>query len=243
MSLQTIKRLSPNHDVRRLPIDMIVLHYTGMQDAEAALQRLCDPAAKVSAHYLIDEEGRVYSLVDETARAWHAGVASWHGETDINSCSIGIELANPGHEFGYRPFPESQMARLEDVCRVVMVRHDISAARVLGHSDVAPGRKMDPGELFDWSRLAAKGLALWPDPGPARDVTRQAGDAGDEIAALQVGLAAVGYGIAADGIYGEETEAVVRAFQRRFRPRLVDGRCDPETMAMLDGLLALFVDL
>lgn len=241
--MKTIQRPSPNHDGRDRAVDMIVLHYTGMRDRDAALNRLCDPDAKVSAHYLIDEDGALYALVDERRRAWHAGVACWHGETDINGCSIGIELVNPGHEFGYRAFPEAQMNTLEDLCRDVMERYDISAARVLGHSDVAPLRKADPGELFDWQRLAAQGLALWPDPGTVDDLSLEQGASGDDVAALQVALAAVGYRLNADGDYGDETRAVVTAFQRRFRPSQVDGRADPETMAMLDGLLALFVDL
>ena len=169
---------------------------------------MCDPDAKVSAHYLIDEDGRLYGLVDEDRRAWHAGVASWHGETDINGCSIGIELVNPGHEFGYRAFPEPQMHTLEQLCRDVMERHDISAARVLGHADVAPGRKQDPGELFDWPRLAKQGLAVWPDPHPVGSDTLREGDANDDVLALQADLGAVGYGIVADGRYGPATAAV-----------------------------------
>jgi len=237
------KRSSPNHDVRRGAVDMIVLHYTGMEDCVSALDRLCDPAAKVSAHYLIDEDGVLYVLVDEDRRAWHAGVASWHGETDINGCSIGIELVNPGHEFGYRAFPEPQMHTLEQLCRDVMERHDISAARVLGHADVAPGRKQDPGELFDWPRLAKQNLAVWPDPYPVGSNTLREGDANDDVLALQADLGAVGYGIVADGRYGPATAAVITAFQRHYRPALVDGVADPDTRAMLAGLVALFVDL
>jgi N-acetylmuramoyl-L-alanine amidase len=236
-------RPSPNHDVRNGAIDMIVLHYTGMDDCASALDRLCDAAAKVSAHYLIDEDGTLYALVDEARRAWHAGVASWHGETDINGCSIGIELVNPGHEFGYRAFPDVQMKTLEQLCADVMARHDISAARVLGHADVAPARKQDPGELFDWPRLAVLGLAVLPDPQPVNSVTLKDGDASDEVLALQGELGAIGYGIVGDGRYGVSTAAVVTAFQRHYRPATVDGVADPETRAMLAGLAALFVDV
>lgn len=238
-----IKRPSPNHDTRDRAVDMIVLHYTGMQDCESALRRLCDPEAKVSAHYLIDEDGTLYALVDEARRAWHAGVACWHGEADINGCSIGIELVNPGHEFGYRAFPEPQMATLETLCADTLGRYDISAARVLGHSDVAPLRKSDPGELFDWQRLAAQGLALWPD-GVVADVVPPAtpGEEGDTVAAVQVGLAAMGYEIVADGRYGEETVAVVSAFQRRFRSWQVDGVADSETVGRVAAYLAMVED-
>ena len=151
---------SPNHDDRGgAAIDMLVLHYTGMKTAEAALERLCDPAAKVSAHYTIDEDGTVYAHVPEARRAWHAGVSFWAGATDINSRSIGIELVNPGHEFGYRDFPDAQIAALITLCHGILLRHPIPSARVLGHSDVAPARKEDPGELFPWERLAAPASA------------------------------------------------------------------------------------
>jgi len=242
--IDAIARPSPNFDARDCAVDMIVLHYTGMTDCESALHRLCDPAAKVSAHYLIDEDGTLYALVDEAQRAWHAGVASWHGETDINGCAVGIELVNPGHEFGYRAFPEAQMQTLEVLCRDVMERHDVSAARVVGHADVAPARKTDPGELFDWERLAASGLALSVDGVLAEVLSPVApGDEGDEVAALQASLAAVGYGLVADGHYGEETAAVVRAFQRRFRQAAVDGIADAETAGRLAAYLALIDDV
>ena len=243
MSVPAIQRPSPNHDARNGAVDMIVLHYTGMKDCAGALDRLCDAESKVSAHYLIDEDGTLYALVDESRRAWHAGVASWHGETDINGCSIGIELVNPGHEFGYRAFPEPQMKALEHLCANLVERHDISAARVLGHGDVAPARKQDPGELFDWPRLAALGLALLPDPQPVGTATLKNGDASDEVLALQGELGAIGYGIVGDGRYGAATAAVVTAFQRHYRPATVDGVADPETRAMLAGLASLFVDV
>ena len=216
---------SPNHDARPdgAAIDMVVLHYSGMETADAALARLCDPAAKVSAHYLIDEDGAVRRLVAEERRAWQAGVACWRGVRDVNGRSLGIELVNPGHEFGYRPFAEAQMAALEDLARGILARHPIEARNVVGHSDVAPRRKMDPGELFDWPRLAAAGIGLWPDSAPA-----DAADA-DEVKAM---LADFGYET-------EDPGMTVTAFQRHFRPGRVDGRVDGDTAGRLRGLLAL----
>ena len=243
MRVHTKNCPSPNHDARNSPVNMIVLHYTGMKDCASALDQLCNPASKVSAHYLVDEDGMIYALVDEARRAWHAGVASWHGETDINGCSIGIELVNPGHEFGYRAFPDAQMIAFERLCADLMERHDISAARVLGHADVAPSRKQDPGELFDWSRLAALGLAVWPEPREVSSTTMREGDADEEVLALQVALGSIGYGIVGDSRYGAATTAVVMAFQRRYRPAAVDGVADPETRAMLAGLVSLFFDV
>ncbi|MBL4613774.1 MAG: N-acetylmuramoyl-L-alanine amidase, partial [Magnetovibrio sp.] len=155
--------VSPNFDDRAtgLPIDMLVLHYTGMQTCEAALERLCDKDAMVSAHYLIDEEGTVHRLVDEDKRAWHAGLAWWRGAMDVNGRSIGIELVNPGHEFGYRDFPDAQMTALEGLTSAIIKRHPIPPQNVVGHADTAPARKQDPGELFDWQRLAEFGVGLW----------------------------------------------------------------------------------
>src|SRR6201996_5388422 len=161
--MRRIERPSPNHDSRDgVPVDMLVLHYTGMTTAQAALDRLCDPAAKVSSHYTIDEDGTVYAHVPEARRAWHAGVSAWAGATNINARSIGIELVNPGHEFGYVPFAEPQIAALIDLAQTILKRHPIPPHRVLGHSDVAPARKEDPGELFPWAQLAEFGIGLWP---------------------------------------------------------------------------------
>ena len=156
---------SPNHGPRPDGggVDMLVLHYTGMADAASALEQLTDPTAKVSAHYVINEDGAILRLVEEARRAWHAGVAAWRGQTDINDRSIGIELVNPGHEFGYRAFAEPQMAAFTALAGDILSRHAIPARNVVGHSDVAPARKNDPGELFDWQRLAATGIGLWPD--------------------------------------------------------------------------------
>jgi len=234
-------RWSPNFDVRadnRAP-DMVVLHYTGMETAEAALERLQDPKAKVSAHYLIDEAGAVFALVPEFERAWHAGVSSWHGETDVNSLSIGIELANTGHEMGYPDFPAVQIESLIDLMADVATRWPISPARVVGHSDVAPGRKADPGEKFPWKRLADAGHAIWVDPSPLMPgPTLGPGDEGQGVTDLQAALALVGYAIDADGTYGDTTRDVVVAFQRRQRPQSVDGIADLSTLQTLAAYLA-----
>lgn len=239
-----IPRPSPNHDARRagLGVDLLLIHYTGTARAEESLERLCDPVERLSAHYLIDETGTVYALVAEDRRAWHAGVSWWAGESDINGCSIGIELANPGHEFGYRPFPEAQMAALEALAPDILARHAIPPRRVLGHSDVAPARKKDPGELFDWARLAARGIGLWP-VAAATDKAAVAplapGDRGGDVAALQRELIGFGYGLKADGRYGAETECVVAAFQRHFRQDQVDGVADGATRAALAALMKI----
>ena len=223
---------SPNADDRPAggAIDALILHYTGMPGAAAALARLRDPAAKVSAHYLIDEDGDVVQLVPEERRAWHAGVSSWAGRSHLNDCSIGIELVNPGHEWGYQSFTEAQYDACIALCRAILGRWPIPRRRVLGHSDVAPARKQDPGELFDWGRLAAAGIGLWPQPGPGdpRAVNR-----------LQTELAQFGYRVAPTGRLDAATRLVVTAFQRHFRPARVDGRPDRATLARLDGLLQL----
>ncbi len=217
---------SPNHDTRGgQTVDMLLLHYTGMKTGEAALERLCDPSAKVSAHYMIEEDGRVFRLVPEDRRAWHAGVACWAGQRDINACSIGIELVNPGHEFGYRDFTAEQMESLVTLCHKVLGRHAIAPARVLGHSDVAPARKQDPGERFDWAALARASIGLWP--GDARATS----EAPNEAAFLQ-GLGRFGYAI--DEASPRE---VITAFQRHFRPAAVTGRVDAESAGRLDALL------
>jgi N-acetylmuramoyl-L-alanine amidase len=224
-----IERPSPNYNNRPVgkAIDMLVMHYTGMRDAGAALKRLTDPEAQVSSHYLIDEAGKTYHLVDEHNRAWHAGVSYWGGERDINGVSIGIELVNPGHDFGYRSFPEAQMAALIALSREILARHKILPARVLGHSDVAPARKMDPGELFDWQRLAKAGIGRWPLPskGP------------NDSASVRAGLGKIGYEVSAEGAGDKITKQSLSAFQRHFRPGKIDGIADEETCAMLYGLL------
>ncbi|MFQ5783284.1 MAG: N-acetylmuramoyl-L-alanine amidase [Alphaproteobacteria bacterium] len=236
-------RPSPNHDARPegVAVDVLVLHYTGMENAETALARLCDPAARVSAHYLVDEDGTIFRLVAESRRAWHAGVSFWRGCDDVNAVSIGVEIVNPGHEFGYRPYPEAQMAAVEALCRDIVARHPIPARNVVGHSDVAPGRRADPGELFDWPRLAAAGVGLWPEDNPVRGEMGLAlarGDAGRAVADAQGALAEFGYAVPRHGAYDEATADAVAAFQRHFRPCRVDGVLDPETAQRLFAVLA-----
>ena len=235
-------RPSPNHGPRKADVvDFLILHYTGMRSAEAALDRLCDPAAEVSAHYVVDEDGTVFQLVDEDRRAWHAGVASWGPVSDINSRSIGIELVNPGHEFGYRDFPEAQIAALLELAAGIVARHPIAPEHVLGHSDVAPGRKRDPGERFPWRDVAEAGLGLWPAlvvpmvDGP----TLAPGRPGPAVAALRGRLAALGYGLAAGEAYDRATRDTVAALQRHWRPARVDGIADQATQATLAALLDL----
>jgi N-acetylmuramoyl-L-alanine amidase len=228
-----VRRLSsPNADARPAGcrVDALILHYTGMLSAAAALARLGDPTALVSAHYLIDEDGTVVALVPESARAWHAGVSSWQGQPRLNDRSIGIELVNPGHEWGYRAFPDAQYAACIELCQAIVARWPIPARRVLGHSDVAPERKQDPGELFDWARLAAAGIGLWPQPGAGRPRS---------IAKLQEQLARFGYEVPRHGRLDAATRCAVTALQRHFRPERVDGAPDQATLARLDGLLAV----
>ena len=203
---------SPNHDARPhgAPIDHLVLHYTGMPNAAAALARLCDPAAKVSSHYMIDEDGTAYALVDEARRAWHAGVSSWRGVPALNDRSVGIEIVNPGHEHGYRAFPDAQMAAVASLSRAILGRHRVPARNVVAHSDIAPDRKEDPGELFPWPWLAAQGIGLWSE----------AMQEGGDIAA---DLAAIGYDLSLP------RERVILAFQRRFLPHRLNGAADAFT--------------
>jgi N-acetylmuramoyl-L-alanine amidase len=217
--MKRVEMPSPNHDDRGgAAIDMLVLHYTGMENAKAALDRLCDAGAKVSAHYTVDEDGTVYAHVPEDRRAWHAGVSFWAGATDINARSIGIELVNPGHEFGYRDFPDDQIEALITLCLGILSRHPISPARVLGHSDVAPARKEDPGERFPWARLAKAGIGRWP----------QCAAAGDLKADM---LSRYGYDPDAP------LDKVITAFQRHFRPKRMDGQWDGECAGLLAELL------
>jgi N-acetylmuramoyl-L-alanine amidase len=214
---------SPNFDERQLPVSMIVLHYTGMPDAEGALNRLRSPDAKVSAHYLVDEKGEVFQLVDEEKRAWHSGRSYWRGITDVNSASVGIEIVNPGHEFGYRPFPDEQIASVIPLVADIKERHGIGRGNVVGHSDVAPARKEDPGELFPWWELAKRRLAL---PSPSRDLM----DPYWTDAGFLLALERFGYEVT-------DAQKAVIAFQRRFRPDLIDGIIDGECRAKLLALL------
>jgi N-acetylmuramoyl-L-alanine amidase len=211
---------SANFDARPSEVDMLVLHYTGMPSAAAALARLCDPGAKVSAHYLVDEGGTVQALVAEQNRAWHAGVSFWRGATGLNDRSIGIEIVNPGHEFGYRPFPPAQMQAVRELCQGILARWPIPARNVVAHSDIAPNRKQDPGELFDWRGLAEAGIGLWTDglvpPGD-----------------MAADLAAIGYDMSL-----AETD-VITAFQRHFLPDHVTGAADPKTASRAAAIRAL----
>lgn len=214
---------SPNFDERTLPISMIVLHYTGMQDGPSALARLRDPEAKVSAHYLVEEDGTVCRLVAEDQRAWHAGRSHWRGVTDVNSASVGIEIVNPGHEWGYRPFTEEQIDALVPLVAAIKERHAITRGNVVGHSDIAPTRKRDPGELFPWARLARLRLAL---PRPTRNLMDPMWTQGGFLLALE----RFGYDVA-------DAMAAIMAFQRRFRPELIDGEIDAECRMILLALL------
>jgi len=235
-------RYSPNHGERKpgCAPDMIVLHYTGMPDADAALERLCAPDSEVSAHYFVYEDGRIIQCVPEARRAWHAGKAGWAGETDINSCSIGIEIANPGHQHGYPEFPRRQIAAVITLCRGIAARRRILPDRVLAHSDVAPTRKQDPGEKFPWPLLARSGVGLWVDPVPivANSHKLAIGKAGDEVKLFQSKLAEYGYPVDLNGNYDANMRDVVAAFQRHFRPELVDGITDESTRETLRLLLA-----
>ena len=237
--MSLISAPSPNFDERLAPPDMIVLHYTGMDTGEAALARLCDPEAKVSAHYMIEQDGRVFALVPEERRAWHAGVSFWKGERDVNGVSIGIELVNPGHELGYADFPEIQIEALIGLLDAVRGRWTIPNSRILAHSDVAPERKIDPGEKFPWKHLALDGHGLWIEADPAPGAPLGVGDEGTGVFALQAGLTRLGYDSAPSGRYDAETEVVVQAFQRHWRPERVDGIADGETRARLVRLLRL----
>lgn len=261
-------RPSPNHGERRgrfadCPPDILLLHYTGMPDGqglrggERAIRWLRLPVSQVSAHYVVDEDGRITQLVAENRRAWHAGRGAWDGDTDVNSASIGIEIVNPGHWWdmgaspdrdperpveihpGYRPFPEAQIAAVIGLARDIVARHGIPADRILAHSDIAPGRKRDPGELFPWEALARAGIGLWVPPAEeARGRALRLGETSPPVAALQAMLRHYGYGIEVGGVFDEATAAVVEAFQRHFRPSRVDGVADAGTVATLRALIA-----
>lgn len=221
---------SPNWNARPpgAAVDMLVLHYTGMVSAEAALARLRDPAAQVSAHYMIDEDGTVTALVPEAGRAWHAGVSFWQGRANLNDVSIGIELVNPGHEWGYRPFPAAQMTALESLARGILGRWPIPPERVVAHSDIAPMRKQDPGELFDWRGLARAGIGFWPDESPAIPPDPER---------ARAALARIGYALEPQRV---PFAMALAAFQRRFRPACCNGCLDAETMGRLLAVAHLY---
>ena len=237
--MNLIEAPSPNFDFRTTPPDTIVLHYTGMPTGEGALERLRDPAAKVSAHYVVEEDGRIFRLVPEERRAWHAGVSFWKGVRDINTASVGIEIVNPGHEFGYRPFPDAQIASVIALVADIRTRWTVENDRIVGHSDVAPERKDDPGELFPWKRLADAGHGLWVEPRAAPGAPLSEGEESTGVFALQAGLTRLGYDCAPSGKFDAHTKAVVTAFQRHWRQEKVDGIADGETRARLIGLLRL----
>lgn len=221
--IDMIETASPNFDERTLPISMIVLHYTGMQDAASAIARLCDPEAKVSAHYLIAEDGQIVRLVAEDKRAWHAGRSHWRTIDDVNSASIGIEIVNPGHEFGYRPFPVVQIDALIPLMQQITLRYKITRGNIVGHSDIAPARKQDPGELFPWERLARLRLAL---PSPTKNLM----DPHWTDSGFLLALERFGYDVT-------DPLAAIIAFQRRFRPATIDGIVDGECRSKLLALL------
>ena len=240
MNLHIIDAPSPNHDARihGKSVDILLLHYTGMKTGQAAVDRLLDPEATVSSHYVVDEDGTVYRLVAEERRAWHAGVSYWRGAERINDRCIGIEIVNPGHEWGYRDFPALQMAVVCDLCLGILSRHPIPPRNVIGHSDVAPDRKEDPGEKFDWQGLADNGVGLWP-----KDIS-DLGTVGvltDETAMrlVRADLAAIGYRIAAHGAHDKDLATVLRAFQRHWRQEEINGLADAGTRARLRAVRAL----
>ncbi len=251
---------SPNFNTRPTgaDIELVVVHFTGMATAGAALRTLTQLGSGVSAHWMIDEDGTPYRLVPDDRRAWHAGVGSWHDWHDVNGVSIGIELVNPGHDFGYRPYPGAQIDTLEEILDDTFRHHGLRPCDLIGHSDLAPERKQDPGELFPWKRLARSGFSIWPEevldfPDRGLGVTDDPEDLLEEqerrlsltpgsfgvragIAELQRNLRTIGYGVEANGRFDPLTEAVVAAFQRRFRPRGVDGYADPETRALIEAV-------
>jgi N-acetylmuramoyl-L-alanine amidase len=228
---------SPNHEERAGRPDILLLHYTGMESTRTALARLCDPQAKVSSHYLVFEDGAIWQLVPESRRAHHAGISWWETARDINTRSIGIEIGNPGHSYGYPDFPAHQIDAVMRLCGDSVARHNIRADRVLAHSDVAPSRKVDPGEKFPWPTLHRNGIGLWVEPAAIDGVAAPEPDRAG-VLALQQALARYGYGIEATGAYDQATRDVVAAFQRHFRPERVDGLADGSTLATLKSLLA-----
>jgi N-acetylmuramoyl-L-alanine amidase len=234
-ALSIIDLPSPNQDERGEEIDMLILHYTGMKTAQDAIDRLRDPAAAVSSHYVVNEDGTVFRLVPEDRRAWHAGVSHWRGHSALNARSIGIEIVNPGHEFGYRDFPVLQLAAVCDLCLGIVARHAIPARNIVGHSDVAPDRKEDPGERFDWRALAENGVGLWPadavdlgTTGPIRDATT--------LRPVRSALAEIGYRVAPEGALDPALSDVLRAFQRHWRPEAITGQADDGTLVRLLGV-------
>lgn len=245
---------SPNFNARKAAVDMLVLHYTGMANGEIALGRMRSAEAAVSAHYMVWEDGRISQLVDEDKRAWHAGVGHWQGDTDLNSCSIGIEIVNGGHNVpcedgSLPPFPDLQIDAVIALGAAVIGRHNIPQTRIVGHSDIAPARKEDPGEHFPWQRLAATGIGLWPNETPEAPGRTwltgggfSLGDSGPPVEQLRGTLAGIGYGVALDGAYNTELEATVRAFQRRWNPATLTGQTDLGTLRRIMAVTGLYKD-
>lgn len=253
MSLRRVSRPSPNFDERGRAVDLLILHYTGMQDGPIAIERLTDPEpragryafawenpedpeaklGRASAHYVLEEDGRVIDMVDESKRAWHAGAGLWRGEADLNARSIGIEIVNGGHDFGLPDYPEAQIAALIELVRDIAKRNGLKPHQIIGHSDVAPGRKADPGEKFPWRRLAEAKLALFS----LQSFSGQSSVALRDVQALQRDLAEIGYGIDANGVLDPHTALVLKAFQRRFRPARIDGVADSETLGLVSDIL------
>jgi N-acetylmuramoyl-L-alanine amidase len=225
----TVEAPSPNHDQRPGVVDVLILHYTGMKTAQDAIDRLRDPEVRVSSHYVVDEDGAIYQLVEEDRRAWHAGISFWRGRTGLNDVSIGIEIVNPGHEWGYRPFPLVQIQSVTDLSHAILARHPIPARNVVAHSDVAPDRKQDPGELFPWHELAAAGIGLWPH----REGHETGPSEWDETT-VRSALSAIGY----DASHAD-LAALLRAFQRHWRPDSVTGEADAGTVLRLDALVRM----
>ena len=235
---------SPNFNDRKLPVSMLILHYTGMENGVTAKARLCDPAAEVSAHWLVHEDGMADRLVDEDKRAWHAGRGSWNGITDVNSASIGIEIVNGGHNVpladgSLPPYPDAQILAVIKLAKDIIERHDIQPRNIVGHSDIALERKEDPGEHFPWQGLAAAGVGIWPGDLPEDDrILFEAGDRDRGISIIQRGLADLGYGASVTGCLDEPTQAIIRAVQRRYRPAKINGIIDMQVMEVLKRLSA-----
>jgi len=231
---------SPNFNARPDGVspDMLVLHYTGMETCAASLERLCAPEAEVSCHYAVDLDGSIIQMVDENDRAWHAGASGWCGVSDNNGRSIGIEIQNKGHEFGYHEFPAIQMDAVIALCHDILSRHAIPARNIVGHSDIAPGRKLDPGERFDWKLLHENGIGHWVAfPPIVSGQFFQPGDEGEPVAALQAMFGVYGYDIAITGTFDTSMQGVVRAFQQHWRQAKTDGIADVSTIETLRNLL------
>lgn len=236
--MNIIQTPSPNHDRRTLPVDMLLLHYTGMKTGQEALERMCDPQTAVSAHYLVEEDGRIFQLVEETRRAYHAGVSIWRGQKDTNSRSIGIEIVNPGHEWGYRAFPEPQIKAVIGLSKQILSRHKIPARHVIGHSDVAPERKTDPGELFPWDLLAENSIGIAPPVIKTEGRLLTSVDGENEVSEqAQILLSRIGYAVPITGQWDHLSRTSMTAFQRHFYPHRLDGLVDEGGLKALEKVI------